>query len=206
MVIVAAGNTGTEALVYPGALDTVVAVGAVDVGRQIANFSTQGNAVDLCQIGVDVPSADAHGTGYVNMSGTSMASPKVAGIAALLISKSKQQASQYDIPLTGVQMEYAYYKALKYIALDLGVAGTDKLYGAGFCTFNQKLLTTVVFKQNSSQATVNGVVKTLPAPCSLYVPQGSPDGYTMVPLRSFNDFFGISTAYNNTTKEITAQG
>jgi hypothetical protein len=185
-------------------LPTVTAVGAVDIRRQIANFSSQGYDVDLCQTGVDIYGADAHNGGYIFMSGTSMAAPIVAGIAALAIGKAKAQANPYDEQFTGATLESAYYKALKLLALDLGVAGTDKVYGAGFCTFNQRPPIEVAFQLNSQMALVNGVPMTMPAPASAV--QMPTEKVTVIPERFFADRFMLGTRYDNTTKQIYVTG
>ena len=109
-VIVASGNTGKEETkIYPACFEEVITVGAVDIKKQIAYFSTTGNQVDLCQIGVDVLSADAkNNTGYIIMSGTSMATPIVSGIAALMISKDKFLNGEYNKMLSGDALEISY--------------------------------------------------------------------------------------------------
>lgn len=84
VVCVAAGNgqQGTEEYMAdrstPAAAREAVTVAAVDANGRIAPFSNHGRAVDVAAVGVEVPSL-----GGV-LSGTSMASPHVGGIAALL--------------------------------------------------------------------------------------------------------------------------
>ncbi len=91
IVIVAAGNSGEFGSVgSPGAAQLALTVGATDGKNTIASFSSKGptNKVygikpDLVAPGVNIRSAKSGG-GYISMSGTSMATPYVTGIAAAL--------------------------------------------------------------------------------------------------------------------------
>lgn len=122
VIVAAAGNGGTQAKIYPGAYPNVIAVAATDNNDAKASFSTYGKWVDVAAPGVSVystfPNHDfylgsqygrAHG--FDVASGTSMASPVVAGVAALVWDKlaapsnasvrKKIEATAERIPGTG---------------------------------------------------------------------------------------------------------
>ncbi len=96
VVVAAAGNSSTSQLFYPAAYPNVIAVAATDRNDAMASFSNYGASwVDVAAPGVDIFSTatDHRSTiwrsapSYGTISGTSMASPHVAGIAGLVWSK-----------------------------------------------------------------------------------------------------------------------
>ena len=83
LIIAAAGNTGKKGVQYPAALDEVMAVGSVDKNGDVAESSSIGEEVEIVAPGELVRSTGMLGDQLVS-SGTSLAAPQVAGVAALI--------------------------------------------------------------------------------------------------------------------------
>lgn len=121
-VVAAAGNEATDMYSIPASYEGVISVGATDSKNKLAEFSNYGPSVDIVAPGVDVysPIYDyTKGSSFAELSGTSMASPVVAGVASLLLSK--------DPNLKPYQVEWI----LERTATDLGEKGYDLTYGNG---------------------------------------------------------------------------
>lgn len=130
VVVAAAGNTG-GAVGYPAAYNGVIAVSATDSSDTIAYFSSRGPEVDLAAPGVSIRSTywtARRGSGYADLSGTSMASPHVAGTAALVLSTP---VGAFDTDANGVWSPVEVEAKLKATARDIGLTGVDTLYGSG---------------------------------------------------------------------------
>ena len=86
LVVAASGNSGEEGneISYPGANPHVLTIGATDENDAPAPFTTRSPYVDLSAPGVDIPVASALDDSWQPESGTSFASPMVAGAAAWL--------------------------------------------------------------------------------------------------------------------------
>lgn len=86
VIVAAAGNDGRYLFTYPAYYPEVIAVGAVNENDERAYFSNYGSWVDITAPGVDILSTE--NGDYVYRSGTSMATPFVTGVAALVISQN----------------------------------------------------------------------------------------------------------------------
>jgi serine protease len=139
VVVAAAGNSATNRPSYPAAYDGVVSVSAVDVNGTKASYSNYGATIDIAAPGGN--SGDLNGDGYSDgvlstggddssgtitftyktMYGTSMASPHVAGVVALM------KAVHPGLTPDDLDALIATGK----ITDDIGAAGRDDSYGYG---------------------------------------------------------------------------
>jgi len=139
ILVAAAGNNSSSVPFFPAAYDGVVAVSAVNSGSELAWYSNFGSYVDVAAPGGD--EADRNGDSepdqvlstmgddssgtveylYGRSSGTSMASPHVAGVAALMkASYPGLTPNDFDqVLISGAAV------------LDLGPAGRDDSFGSG---------------------------------------------------------------------------
>ncbi len=88
LVVFAAGNDGSAAEIYPAAYDKVLAVSALKADYRLASYSDYGSWVDIAAPGgagnMEILST-VPGNGYASFSGTSMATPHVSAVAALIV-------------------------------------------------------------------------------------------------------------------------
>ena len=119
-MFIAAGNNGVSAQIgTPGSAEDVITVGALDKDTSIAIYSSQGPTEEgrikpnIAFVGSDVMSAEANsGDGYVGFSGTSMATPGAAGVAALMY-QANPDLSPFDI--RNIMQETATYRLCSYM-------------------------------------------------------------------------------------------
>ncbi|RPI28688.1 MAG: DUF11 domain-containing protein [Acidobacteria bacterium] len=146
LVVVAAGNSGPAfyTLGSPGMARQALTVGAVDTSDKLARFSSRGPAPDTFQIkpeivapGVGIRSTVPRGScggcdpsGYRRANGTSMASPHVAGAAALLL--------QAHAGWTPVQVRAALMAGSRHLDLHTFAQGNGRLdvFAAASATTN----------------------------------------------------------------------
>jgi subtilisin family serine protease len=100
-VVAASGNDGTSERYYPGALPGVIAVGAVDNSGAVTRFTSYGANITVVAPGLNIYSSFANNT-YALASGTSQASPFVAGSIAL----AKSYALEQGRKLTNNEITY----------------------------------------------------------------------------------------------------
>ena len=118
VLIAAAGNDGNSTVNYPAGYAEVVSVGATDNRDRKASFSNANADVEVSAPGVNTLSAK-RGGGYFTMSGTSMATPHVSGVAAVLWQLNPGQTAAGIRSLLGQRVD------------DLGAAGRDTSFGFG---------------------------------------------------------------------------
>jgi len=118
VLVAASGNDDIDELGYPAAYPEVIAVAALDSLKAKAGFSNFGPYIDVSAPGVNIASTYPNNE-YAAMSGTSMASPHVAGLAGLI------RAINPDL----TNKEVA--DIIKNTSTDIGPAGKDAYFGYG---------------------------------------------------------------------------
>jgi thermitase len=147
LLIAAAGNTGNSMLEYSAAFDRVVSVGNTTSMDLIDPSSTHNPDVELSAPGTGVLST-YRGGGHATLTGTSMATPVVAGVAAVAWSQHPSETAQQIRDRLDAAVD------------DLGAAGRDSSYGfgrinlclatGGTCTYDPA---------TSSAGSIHGTVK-----------------------------------------------
>jgi len=118
VVVAASGNDGQSQVSYPAAFESVIAVGAINTNDQRCDFSNYGEDLELMAPGYRIVSS-IRSNNYDFFTGTSMACPHVAGVAALAISRFPDKDNVW------------IRQRLVDSAEDLGPVGWDEEYGYG---------------------------------------------------------------------------
>ncbi|SDT37023.1 type VII secretion-associated serine protease mycosin [Paenibacillaceae bacterium GAS479] len=118
VLVAASGNDNSAQPGYPAAYPEVFAVGSTDSRGEKSSFSNYGDYIDVAAPGDSIASTYLEGQ-YAALSGTSMASPHVSALAALIRSRNPA--------LTNVEV----YELMRSTARDLGVKGKDSYFGYG---------------------------------------------------------------------------
>jgi subtilisin family serine protease len=125
--VAASGNNGTLQVAWPARYSKCMAVGATTNTDARASFSNYGPEMDVVAPGVGIYNIWRF-SGYSTQSGTSMATPHVSGIAALIMS--------HNPALTVPEVE----AIIRNTADDKGPAGWDQEYGTGRVNLNAALI------------------------------------------------------------------
>jgi len=155
LIIAAAGNSGNTVLSYPASYKAVMSVAAVDVHKDKAGFSQWNDQVEIAAPGVGVKSTIPNNL-YASWSGTSMATPHVAGVAGLL--------RMHFPECKAFQIRHAMILS----AEDQGDAGCDDELGFGIVQAKQAYQYLQNFPCNPDEAfnePTGGCTEAPPPPC-----------------------------------------
>ena len=171
LLVAAAGNEYGGAVSYPAACNSVIAVSAIDDANNIADFSSVGQEVELSAPGVNIKSTYNNG-GYALGSGTSMACPHVAGVAALV----------WAAPELGLTTAAQVRNRLRVTAEDLGALGKDNYFGYGLVD---------AAAAAGSADTHNVAVTSISAPSSVVIGQTPTIDVTVENQGTFDETFDV---------------
>jgi len=151
LVVAAAGNSGRQTYEYPASYENVMSVASIDESYQRSSFSTYNDMVDIAGPGSSVLSTIPNNK-YAVYSGTSMACPHVAAVAALVWSHAP------ETPVSDLR------QILKDTATDLETNGYDIFYGNGL----------IDAKKAFDSLAVSGTPTISPAPSPSSTPAPTP--------------------------------
>nr|P29143.1 RecName: Full=Halolysin; AltName: Full=F-II; Flags: Precursor [Natrialba asiatica DSM 12278]pir/A42605/ halolysin (EC 3.4.21.-) - Natrialba asiatica (strain 172P1) [Natrialba asiatica]BAA01049.1 halolysin precursor [Natrialba asiatica] len=142
LLVAAAGNGYGNSVSYPAAYDTVMAVSSLDEGETLSAFSNLGPEIELAAPGGNVLSSIPWDN-YDTFSGTSMASPVVAGVAGFTLSahpnlsnaelRSHLQNTAVDVGLSSEEQGHGRVDAGQAVTTDPGDGGGGGDPGDGTC-------------------------------------------------------------------------
>jgi hypothetical protein len=163
--VAAAGNSSSDAVnFFPANSPEAITVAASDAFDQFASFSNFGSKIDVTAPGVDVLSLRAAGTNlgalvgadYMRLSGTSMATPHVSGLSALVLSQHPAYSPE-DVR-----------QVIRASATSTGLPGWDPQFGYGIInapaalalpSVLQARITTAAGQQVNTPVAVSGVAQ-----------------------------------------------
>jgi len=131
ILICAAGNSGSggwgesDTIGFPGAYPGVICVGSINSHKDRSQFSSVGKNLSVMAPGENILSCVPPDK-YARYSGTSMATPFVAGVAALILSKHRQHGGG-----TPCESQAEMFSHLTKVAVDTGDPGWDSKNGWG---------------------------------------------------------------------------
>jgi serine protease len=146
-IVAAAGNSGSEGVSYPAAYKYCVAVSSVGPKGDLAPYSSWGSAVTISAPGGDKSLGDGAGIlqntvyggedDYFSFQGTSMATPHVAGVAALVVSRGVKDPAEVRAVLE--KSATARGDRKKFGAGELNAAAAAKQAGGAYAEYYGKL-------------------------------------------------------------------
>ncbi len=173
VVCCAAGNNNSTAPFYPAWYANAIAVASTNSADARSSFSNYGSWVDVAAPGENIYST--YGSGYTNLSGTSMACPHVAGAAALVYSKLGGPRSKVSAQIVRAALENTCDNVGTFVAHgrinlsnainNIGPPPTeDTYYPSGVTMLKGNILsgdyTSLLTDDNNVLLTDNGVVLT----------------------------------------------
>ncbi len=153
VILAAAGNDGNDLLNYPAAYENVIAVGATDSGDRKASYSNYGTWLSVCAPGTIYSTFPSNQ--YTTISGTSMATPMVAGLCGLIKSyhpdwDNYQIAAQAILSADNLDAKNPSY---------IGKLGSGRINALRALTetFNALIMTNFTVNDGGSGFTPNGL-------------------------------------------------
>ncbi len=149
ILVGAAGNNNREESFYPASFTNVISVSATQLNDEFSHWSSYGPAVDVSAPGSSVLTTNCIATicpnpewgSHTYISGTSFATPNVAGVVALLRAEYPTQSPQWivdrlistvdDLGYSGWDKRYGHGRVNAFRALGGSVAQTGRLAGDG---------------------------------------------------------------------------
>lgn len=158
LLVAASGNEGpcTDCIYYPAKLSSVIAVSAIDQSDSLGSFSRTGPEMELTAPGVDILSTIPGGD-YASASGTSMASPHVAGTGGQLMAldysndnaRDQLRQTAEDIGLSSNEQGFGLVDAEAAVPSPIGEIGTVSVSQSGSSDWH-----TVTYEKSFTDPTV----------------------------------------------------